>query len=163
MKVVPKKRRREEKTDYKLRLALLKSEKPRIVIRRTNRYIIVQEVESREAQDFVLNSVSSKDLIKEGFPEKFSGSLKSLPACYLIGLLMAKKMKNKEAIIDIGLYRNQYGGRLYSVVRGLIDGGIKIKVNEKIFPSKERLMGEHLKEEVKKEFNKLKEKLLKKW
>ncbi|MEM4605517.1 MAG: 50S ribosomal protein L18 [Candidatus Pacearchaeota archaeon] len=162
MIVVPKKRRREGKTDYKLRLALLKSGKPRIVIRKKNKYIIIQEVESKEAQDFVLNSVSSKDLIKEGFPEKFAGSLKSLPACYLTGLLMAKKMKNKEIILDFGLNSNKYGGRLYSVVKGLIDGGIKINIDKKVFPSRERLEGEHLKEEVKREFNKLKEKLLKK-
>ncbi len=161
MKIVPKRRRREGKTNYRMRLEILKSEKPRIVIRKSNKYIFVQEVESKEAQDFILNTVSSKDLINEGFPTKFSGSLKSLPACYLTGLVMAKKMKNKEAVIDIGLYKNKYGGRLYSVVKGLIDGGIKINADEKVFPSKKRLEGEHLKEEIKKEFNKLKEKLIK--
>ncbi|MEM4181684.1 MAG: 50S ribosomal protein L18 [Candidatus Pacearchaeota archaeon] len=162
MKIVPKKRRREGVTDYKQRLNLLKSKRPRIVIRKTNKYIIIQEIESKESKDFVLTTISSKNLIGEGFPEKFSGSLKSLPAAYLTGILMAKKMKNKNVVVDIGLYKNHYGGRLYAVVKGLIDGGIKIKADEKIFPSKERLEGEHLKEEVKKEFSKLKEKLAKK-
>jgi large subunit ribosomal protein L18 len=59
-----KRRRRECKTDYKNRLNLLKSESTRIVIRRTNKYFIAQAVDSYEAQDKVVCSVSSKDLIK---------------------------------------------------------------------------------------------------
>ena len=61
-----KKRRKQGKTDYKLRLGLLKSGVARVVIRRTNRYITVQLVESDEAKDKVIEGVNSKDLIKNG-------------------------------------------------------------------------------------------------
>ena len=88
-----KRRRREGKTDYKLRLNLLKSGIPRIVIRRTNKYFNVQAVESNEAKDKVLLTVSSKDLIKEGgLDKKYSGSLKSITAGYLTGILTARKL-----------------------------------------------------------------------
>ena len=39
---VSKRRRIEAKTDYAKRIKLLKSEKPRLVFRRTNKYIIAQ-------------------------------------------------------------------------------------------------------------------------
>ncbi len=57
-----RRRRLETKTDYKARLALLKSEKPRLVIRKSNRYILAQIVLSEIAQDKILFRVSSKDL-----------------------------------------------------------------------------------------------------
>jgi len=44
-----KRRRRENKTDYKARKKMLESGETRIVIRKTNRYFIVQVVESYEA------------------------------------------------------------------------------------------------------------------
>ncbi|MAG39937.1 50S ribosomal protein L18 [Candidatus Pacearchaeota archaeon] len=144
-----KKRRRQAKTDYKLRLNLLKSETARIVIRRTNKYFIAQVTESHESQDKVLMTVSSKDLIKNGWDEKMKGSLKSVPAGYLTGLLLAKKLDDKKYIVDLGMARTIPGNRIFSVIKGLVDGGAKISVNEKMFPSEERIRGEHLKEEVK--------------
>ena len=165
-----KRRRKENKTDYKLRMNLLKSGKDRIVIRKTNKYFIVQVVESHEAQDKVLVSVSSKDLLKNGWDKKASGSLKNLPAGYLTGLLFAKKVggksskddtgvPNNEFILDLGMARTIYGNRIYAVVKGLVDGGLNIKVDEKVFPSEERLNGEHLKPETKEIISKIKEKL----
>lgn len=155
------KRRRECKTDYKARMALVKSSLPRIVIRKTNRYLIIQLVESKQAQDNVLVTTSSKELLKYGFDEKFSGSLKSVPAAYLAGLVMAKKIKKGEYIIDLGMAITKFGGRLSAVIKGLVDGGLNIRVNEKIFPSEERISGEHLNKEVKESLSKLKEKILK--
>ena len=144
-----KKRRREHKTDYLLRLNLLKSEKPRIVIRATNKYFIVQAVESKESQDKILMGVTSKDLIKNGWDKKFSGSLKSIPAGYLTGMLLAKKLKKGEFIVDLGMARTISGSRISAVLKGLIDGGLKISADEKFFPGQERLEGQHLKEEIK--------------
>ena len=145
-----RKRRRENKTDYKLRMGLLKSEKPRIVIRKTNKYLIVQIVESYEAQDKVIMGVTSKDLLKSGWDKKFSGSLKSIPAAYFTGLLLAKKVGKGEFIVDVGMIRTVHGSRIFAVVKGLIDGGLKINANKSAFPSDERLKGQHLKPEVKK-------------
>ncbi len=134
-----KRRRKEGKTDYKARLNLLKSEKGRIVVRITNRYVVVQIVESEIAQDKVIIGVSSKDLLNEGWPKELSGSLKSLPACYLTGLLLSKKSKIREAIADFGLQRNIHKGRLYAVLKGAIDGGMDIKCDEKILPDEEMM------------------------
>ena len=87
-----KRRRRENKTDYKARKILLTSDLPRIVVRRTNKYFILQAVESHEAQDKVIATVTSKELLKNGWDDKMGGSLKSIPAGYLTGLLLAKKL-----------------------------------------------------------------------
>ncbi len=144
-----KRRRRENKTDYKLRKNLLKSGLPRIVVRQTNKYYIVQVVESNEAQDRVLSMVTSKDLLNNGWNKKFEGSLKSIPAGYLTGKLLAKKIGKGNYIIDIGMTRPLKGSRIFAVVKGLIDGGLEISANEKVFPSEERLLGEHLNPELK--------------
>ena len=55
-----KRRRLENKTDYKLRMGLLKSKTDRITIRKSNKYISLQVVKSEEAQDRVLFGISSK-------------------------------------------------------------------------------------------------------
>ena len=155
-----KRRRKEAKTDYKLRMGLLKSGKNRIVIRRSNSYISVQAVESHEAQDKVIKGVTSKDLLKNGWDVKFKGSLKSIPAAYLTGLLLAKDLKEKDFILDLGMTKTIAGNRSYSVVKGLIDGGLKINASEKIFPSEERLNGTHMSEDVQKVITKVKAKLI---
>ncbi len=155
------KRRKEGKTDYKARIALIRSGIPRIVIRKTNRYLIVQLVECKQAQDSVKITTKSSELVKYGFKEEFGGSLKSVPAAYLTGLLMAKKIKKGKHIIDNGMAVHKLGGRIYAVVKGLIDGGLEINADEKIFPSEERTNGEHLKEEVKENIKKVKEGILK--
>jgi large subunit ribosomal protein L18 len=144
-----KRRRRENKTDYKARRILLTSGLPRIVTRRTNKYFILQAVESHEAQDKVLATITSKELLKNGWDKKMGGSLKSIPAGYLTGLLMAKKLDKRKYIMDLGMARTLKGSRIFSVVKGLIDGGLNIPANEVVFPSEERLNGEHLKDEVK--------------
>jgi len=164
-----KRRRREGRTDYKLRLGLLKSGLPRIVIRRTNKYFIVQAVESNEAQDKIVMTVSSKELLKNGWNEKRIGSLKSIPAGYLTGFLFAKQIKKQVAgrrsqvadkyIVDLGMARTINGARVFAVVKGLVDGGLDISVDEKAFPSEERLMGEHLKDDVKNVIIKVREKM----
>ena len=145
-----KKRRRENRTDYKLRMNLLKSGTPRIVVRKTNKYFIVQAVKSNEAQDRVIIGVTSKDLIELGWDAKKVGSLKSIPAGYLTGLLLAKKLKKGGYIMDLGMARTISGSRIFAVVKGLIDGGIDIPADKKAFPSEERINGEHLKDDVSK-------------
>ncbi len=136
-----RRRRKERKTDYRARLALLKSQKPRLVIRKTNRMIIAQIVTSEEAQDKILLTVTSKDLIAHGWPKESQGSLKSLPAAYLTGYLIAKKSKSKtpEAILDIGLQRNIPRSRIYAVLKGAIDAGLKVPHSPEVLPTLENL------------------------
>jgi len=85
--------------------------------------------------------------------------LKSIPAGYLTGILMAKKLKKGKYVMDLGMTRTLKGSRIFAVVKGLVDGGLDIPVNKNVFPSEERLSGEHLKNEVKEMIVKVKEKL----
>jgi large subunit ribosomal protein L18 len=141
---IDKRRKVEGKTDYRQRLTLLKGQSPRFVVRKTNRYLILQIVESNDAQDSVKFGITTKDLIQHGWPEDKSGSLKSLTASYLGGYLIGKKMNHKERVIlDMGLLRNTKGSRVYAAVKGLADAGIKIKYSEDVVPSEEMIEGEH--------------------
>ena len=140
MKKLDKKRRREGKTNYHKRLILLKSESPRLVVRKTNKYIILQIVKSERAQDKVLYSVSTKELLKMGWPDAKKGSLKSLSASYLVGLLIGKKAKDVEKVIlDSGLTPSTKGSRVYAVVKGVSDSGLEIAHSEEILPSNDRI------------------------
>ena len=124
-----RRRRKEGKTDYKSRLGLLKSGKARVIARKTNRYFIGQIVISDIAQDKVIVGVNSKELLSKGWPEELKGSLKSLTACYLTGILLGKKIEGskepiKEYILDIGLQRNIKKSRLYAFLKGVVVGGV---------------------------------------
>jgi large subunit ribosomal protein L18 len=152
MRIIRKRRRTEGKTDYHLRIGLLRSEKPRIIFRKTNKYIIGQVVGSEEAKDRVLCHVNSKELLKHGWGNK--NSAKNLAACYLTGILLGKKMNDKkikgELIMDFGLIRNINGSKAYAFTRGLKEAKINVSVNSKMFPKDERLFLKIKKEEVEK-------------
>ena len=146
-----KRRRREHKTDYLKRLKLLKSEKPRVVFRKSNKYVIAQYVKSKEAKDKVKIGVSSKDLLKNGWPESAAGSLKSIPASYLTGYLIGKQIKNKKLeipIVDFGMIRALHKTKVFAFLKGLKDAGIEVECDEKVFPSEGRIKGEHLKNKI---------------
>ena len=143
----PRRRRLEAKTDYKARLALLKSAKPRIVIRKTNHYIIVQIVKSEIAQDKVLTGNTSKVLLSEGLSEEFRGSLKNLGAAYLTGFIVGKqalKLGINEAILDAGMTRNVKNSRIYAALKGAVDAGLKVPHNEKVLPQMESIKSEKM-------------------
>ena len=141
-----KHRKIEHKTDYAKRIKLLKSRNPRVVFRRTNKYIIAQYVESEEAKDKVKIGVSSKILLKYGWNKEAEGSLKSITSSYLTGLLFGRKIKEMpEPIVDIGMHRNLHKSKIFGFIKGLIDAGIKIKCKKEAFPSEDRIHGKHLK------------------
>ena len=144
-----KRRRKEHKTDYGKRIKLLKSGKPRVVFRKTNKYIISQYITSSEARDKVELAANSKELLKLGWPEKNKGSLKSIPASYLTGYLIGKKIlkrKLEEPIVDFGMIRAIHKTRVYGFLKGLIDAGVNVKYDEKTFPAPEKIEGGNLKE-----------------
>jgi len=141
-----KKRRRETKTNYSKRILLLKSERPRIVLRKTNKYVVAQYVESKEAQDKILFEVSSRKLSKFGWPEK-SKSIKNLSAFYLTGLLTGKEIKDKkveEPILDLGMMRTIHKSNIFGFIKGIVDAGIEISCKEEALPDDDRIKGEHL-------------------
>lgn len=142
-----KRRRKENKTDYLKRLKLLKGEKPRIVFRKTNRYIISEYTESKEAQDKVIIGFDSRKLNEYGWPKDAQGSLKSITASYLTGYLMGKtiiKQKLENPIVDTGMNRMLHKNKIYAFIKGLIDSGIKIICKKECFPEEARIEGKHL-------------------
>jgi len=160
-----KRRKLEGKTDYGKRLKLLKSNSPRLVFRKTNRYIIAQYVTSKEAQDKIEIGMTSKKLKEFGWPDEFDGSLKSVPAAYLIGLLMGREINKKRLkipIVDFGMIRVLSKNRGYAFLQGIRDAGVKIKCDEKEFPEEERINGKNMKEDFSEIFNKIKSKIEKK-
>jgi len=160
-----KRRRLEGKTDYGKRLKLLKSNSPRLVFRKTNRYIIAQYVTGKEAQDKIEVGITSRKLKEFGWPDEFDGSLKSVPAAYLTGLLVGKeinKKKLKTPIVDFGMIRVLSKNRGYAFLKGVVDAGVKIKCDEEQFPEEGRLSGKNLKEDFSKTFKEIKDKIEKK-
>jgi len=147
MKIL-RRRRREAKTDYGTRLKLLKSGKPRIVFRKTNKYVIAQYVVSKEAQDKIEFETSSKELLKYGWPKESAGSLKNIPASYLTGFLMGKKVKDKKVILDFGMLRVLHKSKVYAFIKGLKDAGVKVQCKEEAFPSEDRIQGKSLKKQI---------------
>jgi large subunit ribosomal protein L18 len=142
---VPFRRRREGLTDYRARLKMIISRKPRLVVRKTNMYVIAQIAEAKINGDEIIVSAHSKELRKYGW--KYS--CKNTPACYLLGLLVgyrAVKSGVKEAILDIGLHRPTKGARVFAVAKGALDAGLNIPISEEKIPSEERIRGEHIKE-----------------
>ena len=158
------KRRKENKTDYLNRLKLLKGGIPRVVFRKTNKYITAQYVNSKQAQDKVEMGVSSNNLLKYGWPKEFFGSLKSTPATYLTGLLMGKKIKDAKKItplVDLGMLRTIHKSKVFAFIKGLVDAGVEIKYKEKTFPNEDRISGKHMKKDFSKQFEEIKLKILK--
>jgi len=161
---MPLKRRREGKTDYRQRVKLLLSKKPRLVVRKSLKYITAQIVEFSERGDKVIASAHSKNLKKLGW----NFACDNLPAAYLTGLMIGKKALEKnvnEAILDIGLHASTKGNRIYAVVKGALDAGLKIPCAEEMLPSEERIFGYHIAKNEKfknlpEEFKRIKEEIM---
>ncbi|OYT35364.1 50S ribosomal protein L18 [Archaeoglobales archaeon ex4484_92] len=140
---VPLRRRREGKTNYKKRLKLLLSRKPRLVVRLTNKRIIAQIIDYNKNGDRIMVGVDSKMLRYYGW----KGDLNNTPAAYLTGLLIGKKALEKgirEAILDIGLHTPTKGGRIFAALKGAIEAGLLIPHDEGVLPENSRLTGEHI-------------------
>ena len=127
--VVHFKRRREGKTDYAKRLALLKSGKPRLVVRKTNRFVIVQVISWTEKGDQTVACATSKALGNFGFQGKSNS-----PSAYLTGLLCGVKAKAKgvgEIVLDVGLQTPSKGSIVFAALKGAVDAGLQANFDEK--------------------------------
>ncbi len=155
---IPFRRRREGKTNYRRRLNLLKSGKPRAVVRKSLQGITVQLIEYSTTGDRVVACAISKEL------QKFGWTLNTgnIPAAYLTGFLAGKRAKTKgisAAIIDIGLGTPTPGSKVFASLKGLLDSGLEIPHDNGVLPQEERLQGGHLGENVVKIFKEVKTKL----
>ncbi len=141
---VPFRRRREGKTNYRKRLALIKSEKPRFVVRISNKHVITQIIQALPDHDEVIVSSSSKELIKRF---GWKGDENNLPAAYLVGLICGYKALLKgieHAVPDIGLHSPTKGAKVFASILGAVDAGLKIPMGEEVIPDEGRLKGEHI-------------------
>lgn len=155
---VPFRRRREGQTDYRVRSRLLRSGKPRVVVRKTLNQTIVQFVSPDAAGDKVLVAAQSLELKEHGW----SAGTGNLPAAYLTGFLAGRRASAKglkEAVLDIGVQRPSKGGRLFAALQGLLDAGVAVPHSAEVLPTKERVRGSHIGEEIGKLFDAVKSKL----
>ncbi|MEM4780075.1 MAG: 50S ribosomal protein L18 [Halalkalicoccus sp.] len=142
---VPMRRRREVRTDYHQRLRLLKSDKPRLVARPSNKHIRAQLITTSPEGDETLASAHSSDLAEYGW-EAPTGNL---PAAYLTGLLAGKRAVDaglEEAVLDIGLHTATPGNKVFAVQEGAIDAGLEIPHNDSVLTEWDRTRGEHIAE-----------------
>lgn len=141
---VPYRRRREGKTDYRLRKKLIISKMPRLVVRKTNKHIITQLVGATVIGDIVITSAHSQELRKK---YGWLGDLNNLPAAYLTGLLCGLRAADKgvkKAILDIGLHTPSRGAAVFAAMKGFVDAGVEVPHNESILPDESRIRGEHI-------------------
>lgn len=132
-------RRATSMTNYKRRVSLLKGGFLRVVVRKTNRNIIMQIVEYKVDGDIILKGVNSSELIKYGWDPRCN-----IPTAYLTGLLLSKKFndKDKELVLDTGLSNPIKGSIIFAGAKGCIDFGLKLKSNIEF--DEERLSGKHI-------------------
>ncbi|KAK2012685.1 ribosomal L18p/L5e family protein [Colletotrichum eremochloae] len=164
------KRRRQGKTDYYARKRLITQAKNkygapkyRLVVRFTNRDIIMQIVTSEITGDKVFCAAYSHELPAYGITH----GLTNWAAAYATGLLIARRTLSKlgldktftgveeatgeytlteaaetddgerrpfKANLDVGLHRTSTGARVFGAMKGASDGGILVPHSEKRFP-----------------------------
>jgi large subunit ribosomal protein L18 len=141
--IMPHRRRREQRTDYHQRLRLLKSRKPRFVVRLSGSSVTCQIIIHDSKGDRTVACSTAFELKKHGW----KGHTGNLPAAYLTGFLCgqkAKKHKIKEAILDMGLHHSVKGSRIYASLKGAIDSGLDIPHSAEALPAEDRVKGSHI-------------------
>lgn len=140
---VPFRRRREGKTDYKARKALILSRLPRLVTRGSLKHMNVQIIEATTTGDKVIVSANSQELKNYGW----QAACGNLPSAYLTGLLCGTRAvaKNvKKAIVDIGLHQPTKGARVFASLKGVLDAGISVPHGVEKLPDEKQLRGQHI-------------------
>lgn len=133
-------RRRTAVTDYKKRVELLKGDMPRVVVRRSNKGVLVQLVNYEPAGDKILTSVNSNSLRKYQWAPR-----SNIPTAYLTGLMLARRAKKfdvKGSVLDMGLAKPGKYSVVFAAAKGAADGGLKL-LNSIEFDEK-RLSGQHI-------------------
>lgn len=134
-------RRREGKTDYRYRLKLLRSGKPRLVVRVSLKNVVAQVIRATPAGDLTLAAAHSKELAKFGW----KGHTANTSTAYLVGLLCgyrALKAGTGECVLDIGMHSPTAGAKVFAALKGALDAGLQIPHGEDILPDEGRLRSE---------------------
>jgi large subunit ribosomal protein L18 len=137
------KRIRTHKTSYRKRQALLISKQDFVTIKVTNQNVIAQVLKPEIRGDIVRVSTHSRELRRYGW----KGSLNSLPACFLVGLVLGRKALEKgvdKAILYIG--NKPFTSRIAACMKGIVQAGINIPISSESYPTEHRLNGQHIAE-----------------
>jgi large subunit ribosomal protein L18 len=136
-------RRRSGATDYKARRGAIVSRSTLLAVRVSGKNVTAQFLRPTVHGDEVLSSVHSHSLRKLGW----KGPLKSLPACYLLGLWAGKQAK-KDGIESANLYNGLTpfvkGSRISAFLKGVVDAGVDVPHSKEVLPSEDRIKGENI-------------------
>lgn len=135
------KRIRQHKTNYRKRAAILVGRHHFITVKVTNQNVLTRLLDPDLNGDKVLATAHSRELVKQGW----NGSLNSLPACYLTGILLGKKCLEKNfdsGVLYTGM--NPFTSRVAACLKGIVDAGVHVPASEDSFPEQDRLDGNHI-------------------
>jgi large subunit ribosomal protein L18 len=135
------KRIRDDKTNYRRRAALLIGRHSFVTVKVSDQNVAAQVLKPTPTGDVVIASTHSRELEKQGW----KGGLNNLPACYLTGMLVAKKALEKgvkNAVLYIG--KDHFTSRVAACMKGIVDGGVSMPVSEESLPDQERITGQHI-------------------
>jgi large subunit ribosomal protein L18 len=119
------------------------------VVRVTLRNVSVQLIDYDPKGDRVVVVAHSRELVEMGWDQATG----NIPAAYLTGFLAGRRAKQKglsNAVLDIGLKEPTKGSGVFAALKGMVDAGLEIPHGKDVLPSKERLMGKHIGDDVEK-------------
>ena len=137
-------RRRNGRTDFRMRKKMILSDLPRLVVRGSLKHTSAQLIEALPVGDKTLVHACSKEV-----SEKFGWKAHcgNLPTAYLVGFLLGHKALSlgiDRAILDIGLKKPSKGMRAFTVLKGAVDAGLNTRHGERMMPQESRIRGEHI-------------------
>lgn len=135
------KRIRNNKTNYRKRKAVLISKRNFITVRISNQNIHCQLIKPAIKGDIVLAFSNSKELAKF----EWKGSSNNLSACYLVGLMLGKKMLARKIDSAI-LYTGQasFTSKVAACLKGIAASGVNIPLSEESLPDENRINSSHI-------------------
>ena len=126
-------RRREGKTNFAKRLALVKSGKTRMVVRKSNSGVLVQFINFDPKGDRTLLTVNGTTLSKAyKWPSK-----RNVWTAYLAGLMagkLAHKKGVKDFVLDMGMHTPSKGSVIFAAQQGAADAGLGTSVDREMVP-----------------------------
>ncbi len=126
-------RRREGRTNFAKRLALVKSGKTRMTVRKSNKGIVIQFISFGHEGDKTLLTVTGTHLAKQHkWPSK-----RNKWTAYLTGLMAGKLAQGKgvkDFVLDMGMYTPSKGSIIFAALQGAADSGLSTKFDSKMVP-----------------------------
>lgn len=131
-------RRRKNLTNYSKRLALLKSNISRMVVRKSSKAVLVEFILFDPKGDKTIVSVHSNKLKEYGWSPRCN-----TPSAYLCGLVAGKLAKQKgieKFVLDIGMQTPSKGSVVFAAAKGALDAGLQTNIDSKMI-DEERISG----------------------